>query len=353
MGAVAAAALWSADNERRSSRALRGGSTSFYAAEAGLEQQWAGWSDSATKNLKPADSVDLGWKTLGAGAIYHVVIHRVDNGGTPLYQMVSEGRGGGRYAGQTMLNLFVEKNPPAANSFVTAAIKGEGETNLQSPFRVSGFDSTPPSWGTSNCDTTRSNVAGIDWKTAVTSPNIVGTPPSMVDPTINSTNLFTWGNLTYDSLVARANITISSTLASVGPDIVSGVCVTTDNSNWGDPLNPTSACGSYFPIIHATTDINLQGGVGQGILLLDQGGQHLGAVGGTFTFYGLIISKGPQTDFHGTVNIFGGIIADHEIQLDGGQNVNYSSCVVTRALLGAGVTSTRRLGMRAWNAVLR
>ncbi|GAC1647894.1 MAG: hypothetical protein NVS4B6_22610 [Mycobacterium sp.] len=355
MSIVAVAALWTADNERRASRAVRSGGASFYAAEAGLEQQWAGWSNTVAKSLNPGDSVDLGVKPLSNGASYRAVIHRVDNGGTPLYELVSEGRGAGVYQGQSLLNLFVETTVKS-NLIVQSAITGTGATNFQAPFSVSGFDSIPPSWGpttSANCDTTRVNNPGLTWNTGVSPTNISGTPPVVVNPALSPANMFTWGTLTYADLVAMATMTISTTVPIVGPKVIGGACNTSDISNWGDPLDPTSPCYNYFPIIHATTDLQIQSGYGQGILLLDVG-SHIGFPVAGFTFYGLIISKGPQTDFHGTVNIFGGIIAANEIQLDGGQHVYYSSCVVNRAMAAAGVgLTTSRLGDRAWNSVLR
>src|SRR5256885_4933314 len=146
MSIVAVAALWASDNERRSDRAMRSGSASFDAAEAGLEQQWGTWSDSVAKTLRPGESVGFGAKTLENGSSYHVVMHRVDNGGTPIFEMVSEGRGAPRYGGESLLNYFVERTV-IPNTIVAAAIRGEGTTELQSPFKISGFDSVPPQWG--------------------------------------------------------------------------------------------------------------------------------------------------------------------------------------------------------------
>jgi type II secretory pathway pseudopilin PulG len=91
MSLIAVAALTTATDERRASRATRESTLAMYAAEAGLRQTYGAWP-AAVKNMNPGDSLDLGWKTLPNKAAYRAVIHRVDKGDLQEYTVVVQGR---------------------------------------------------------------------------------------------------------------------------------------------------------------------------------------------------------------------------------------------------------------------
>lgn len=91
MSLVAVAALTTATDERRASRATRESTLAMYAAEAGLRQTFGAWP-AAAKTLNPGDSLDLGWQGLPNRAAYRAVIHRVDKGGLQEYSVVVQGR---------------------------------------------------------------------------------------------------------------------------------------------------------------------------------------------------------------------------------------------------------------------
>src|SRR5688572_14443198 len=80
MSVVAVAAITSATDERRSSRATREATLALYAAEGGLRQVYGSWPSAAVKALNAGDSLDLGWTSLPNNASYRAVIHRLDKG---------------------------------------------------------------------------------------------------------------------------------------------------------------------------------------------------------------------------------------------------------------------------------
>lgn len=92
MSVVVVAALSTASDERRASRAARESTLAMYAAEAGLRQTYGNWPTTAVKALTPGDSLDLGWQNLPNKAAYRTVIHRVDKGGLQQYNVVVQGR---------------------------------------------------------------------------------------------------------------------------------------------------------------------------------------------------------------------------------------------------------------------
>ncbi|HJQ52916.1 MAG TPA: hypothetical protein VJ825_03625 [Gemmatimonadaceae bacterium] len=92
MSIVAVAALSSASDERRTSRAVRESTVAEYVAEAGLRQTYGNWPVDPVKAMNPGDSLDLGWQSLPNSEKYRAVIYRVDNGGLQEYNVVVQGR---------------------------------------------------------------------------------------------------------------------------------------------------------------------------------------------------------------------------------------------------------------------
>jgi hypothetical protein len=179
--------------------------------------------------------------------------------------------------------------------------------------------------------------------------NVTGSAPSpvLVDPTLTAGDMDTVGNtgVTYAQLVAQASITLPGGTYAPAPLITGGVCNTAMTTNWGSPLTPAGACGSYFPIIHITGDLRVNGSYqGQGILLVDGNFAPF-----DFTFMGLVMVQGA-------------IDSTHHFYLTGGMQVknvnnhfqdiwdiigNYSSCALAKAF-GTMATSASPLRSRGW-----
>ena len=83
LGIMTVAALTTATDEVRSSRAMRESGTALYAAEAGANLLMVTVVDSPSTVLdtlasvmNPGDSVDFGWTTLSSGASYRGVFYK-------------------------------------------------------------------------------------------------------------------------------------------------------------------------------------------------------------------------------------------------------------------------------------
>ncbi len=83
LGAMTVAALATANDELRSSRAIRESGTALYAAEAGANFLLATVVDSPSTvldtlaaNMSPGDSVDFGWTALSNGASYRAIFYQ-------------------------------------------------------------------------------------------------------------------------------------------------------------------------------------------------------------------------------------------------------------------------------------
>lgn len=91
----------------------------------------------------------------------------------------------------------------------------------------------------------------------------------------------------WSELVPRADIRLAADAhITPTPMIVGGQCNTRD-TNWGDPGGTIAECAARAPLVYAAGDLTIDGGVGQGVLLVDG---HL-AIAGSFTFSGQIVAR--------------------------------------------------------------
>jgi len=220
---------------------------------------------------------------------------------------------------------------------------------------VHGEDTTPMAWS-GLCTGSLNDKPGIvtDDTTLIATRSqaeITGTPRYEQDSTIGDSTFTDFGGLNWTELTGLATKVLpGGTINTVGPSVVGGACDTSDLQNWGDPDNPSNACGGYFPIIHVQGDARRQsGGVGQGILLVE------GALDlrGNFAFYGLIIVQGTFSTQGNGNRVIGGVFAGNaslETQaLVGGSVVQTSTCATTRAVeSNAALNRARPLAVRSW-----
>ena len=297
-----------------------------------------------------ADFNSGGWNALGVMEATEITGASMDGAGsytgtvTRLNQRLylvnitgASARGGARQR----LGSFVKMG--SLDIDISAAARGGGgggQAVVKGGVTVNGRDMIPAGWG-SACSSPLEDKPGIEWQDdelVVVEPGgtLDGAPPLVEDPTINNTNVFEWGALTYDDLAAMAHIVIPSPNAASGqinPQVAGGECNTVPWENWGAPEDASSPCFDYFPIIHRPGPLTLTSGTGggQGILLVD--GEL--TIEGDFHFYGLVIVKG-EIQMKGDVQITGAVIAGAQLQSEPGDLIQYSQCAVARALGAAG-----------------
>jgi hypothetical protein len=218
---------------------------------------------------------------------------------------------------------------------------------------INGADQTPVGWA--SCDPPGPSQAGVrdagGTVTTAGTSTVQGNPPVVNDPTINNNTFQTFGGSTYAQLAARANITLAgnNNAVTIAPVITNGACDKNVLTNWGDPHNPASACGSYSPIIHVTGNLVVNNEQGQGILLVDG----TMTVAGSFDFYGVVIIQGDLITSGGgnaDAHFWGGVMAknaDLSTQnISGHATLNFSSCAIVSALQASSPISMMR--SRGW-----
>jgi len=360
LGAITVAALATANDEVRSSRAMREAGTALYAAEAGATLLLGTVVDSPrtvldtlAANMSLGDSVDFGWSTLPNGAAYRAIFYKY---GQKSFVLDLTGRDAGPRPSEQSISYALKGGITSIN--LSAAVSG-GTAPAWEDLRLdsanlggvvlSGLDTMPAQWNPAGCPpmqdlpgTTWGDTSNVEMENGAV---VSGTPPIVQDPTNTPLD---WGSMDYADLVAMATITLpdGSDLSSIGPMVSSGDCVD-DPENWGDPLVPSDPCGGRFPIIHVTGDLDINGGIGQGILLVD--GEL--RVENTFQFYGMIFAQ-DEIRLEDNVQIYGAIESGDRIRVEDGASVRNSSCAIARAMSAMG-GPLEPIGTRSWSALLR
>jgi hypothetical protein len=363
VGALVAGAFFAGTQEQRVGENQRRVQTSFGVAEAGAQERVMSWKpDSMNKRLAfPQDDVNIysqatpGTAPGGTGTYYGKSYKLGPN----IFLIDVTGRdrasGAGAIAGgggaRQRIGMITRIAP--VDFGIHASLTTQGTVSLSGNADVDGNDQIPTGWA--SCDPPGQGQAGIRDNGANVSTQgngkVDGYPvPVVNDPSINNNTFQQFGGATYASLAAAATIQLPSGNYKTNPATdAAGACDRTNLTNWGDGNNPAGACGSYFPIVHISGDLGLQGDQGQGILLVDG---NL-TVTGSYQFYGIAIVQGKLSTAGGgntDAHFWGGVMSqnvDLSIQnVSGHATLNYSSCAILNALQATSQVSMMR--SRGW-----
>ena len=339
--------------DHREGRNTRTMGQAFAAAEDGLNTTIGNWSGGTYAGLAVRDSVVRTGTTANGTGSYTTTVKRLNNELFIVDVLGSDANSGARQRVGAFVKLRLLEMD------IQAALTTQGNTRIGGSSEIHGLDDSPNHW--TGC-APEEDLAGIrmpDLSDVTFQGNncrdfacVDGAPVAQEDPTITDSTFFNYGDSEWDGLVAMASkiYTGGGTGVQFGPSFdAQGNCNTGSVTNWGDPFNPTSTCGGYFPIIYVPGDLHVNQGVGQGILLIERDLK----VTGKFDFYGIVIVKGLLetagggnlgSHFRGAVMAANASFDDNKIT--GNAVVNYSSCTVQRALSSAG--SGAMLRSRGW-----
>lgn len=368
IGVLVAGAFFSGRLEQRGGTNSVMATEAFEAAEGGLAYTINdGWQTSTFNALAVGASSVQPPIAMGGNAQATPTVTKLNSA---VYLVRSEGQRlvGGNITARRLLGTLVRVVVPDIE--IEGALTVYGELTLGGSADIDGTDHVPGGWGGS-CGGAGPAVAGVrinedDIRT--TGAGCGGDPPACVDgyPAVNVDTSVTpatftnFGDVTFDDLAAAANLTVSGTLTGIAPDSLAppvgspvgtpGRCNRANNRNWGEPglagVIIIPRCYDYFPIIYAPGNLHISGGRGQGILLVRGDLQLSGGV----EFFGPVIVLGEVRSTGTGGHVYGGLMA-RNASLDpsvitGNSVVNYSSCAVARALMGA--ASVNPLNERSW-----
>ena len=372
IGALVAGTFYAGRLEQRSGLNSLFAAQAAEAAEAGTAMAMNNWSTTTmaaipvSTGAASADDALQSNVALGGGAFYTTTVSHLS---PSTFLIRSEGQRrdpAGTVLSRRLIGQIVRLVIPEID--IQGALTLQGSLTLSGSAEIDGTDHIPTGWGGS-CGAAGPAVAGIRSNSSDVTTNgancaglgcVTGSPQLDVDPGVTNSTFTNFGSTTFAELAAASNIQLTTgTYNGIGPDSMSvpvgspvgtrGACRTSNIRNWGEVrtgVGTYSQCFDYFPIIYATGDVKINGGRGQGILLVDGDIEFAGGV----EFYGPVIATGRVRSAGTGGHVFGGVMAQN-VELDpnvitGNSVINYSNCAIQRALLGAG--AVRAISERSW-----
>ncbi|KPK81436.1 MAG: hypothetical protein AMS25_06685 [Gemmatimonas sp. SM23_52] len=367
LAAVVAGGYFSASQEYQIGRSMKSLTASFYAGEAGIFDVLDGWDPAVYNWIAPAETVTFGPVTFEGGGSYIGKVVRVGSAADSAkryFYIEAVGRPPGPNLGERRQAAVARARFPTF--CCDAAVKVHGDVTLlpaNDPKVIGSNDDPPGAWSSAACALyPEDSLPGVRYGSSTDIDEvdgIAGWPSAVVlDPSITRQNIFNFGELNYDSLIAYADLTfdvgVGNTMSFSGsrPSVTAdGKCNRDDPDNWGAPENPSHPCFNYFPIIHVTGNLRLVGaGSAQGILLV--GGSvdndSDARFSGPFDFYGIILTK-DDLEMDGPGNLYGAAFVAEDVELSNVKpRIQYSRCAVMRAQRLSSLTRPRLLSQRAW-----
>jgi len=356
IGALVAGTFFAGRLEQQTGRNTFAAAQAAEAAEAGLNDAIAGQTAAGLLAVPitadPLQATNLGAFAVGNHASASRSINRLTDNVFLVRSIGTRTDAGGGQLAVRSLGQLIRLVRPDIN--VTAGLTALGDVTITGGAEVTGIDGVPPDWTAQGvaCDPLE-DVPGVRYNNGTLSTSGNGTydgdPPSVPDSTLSTSSMQEDFNLLKKlaTLVLVSNNPAATEPAHTGnpPRCDAGV-----ETNWGEPVLNTDPCFNYFPIIYHYGNLRLQGGRGQGILLVEG---DLTATGG-MVFYGPVFvtgtlstsgNSGQGAKFYGGV-IAGNVSLDDLTKLAGGALVSYSSCAINRALQNASTPAP--LAERSW-----
>lgn len=336
IGAIVTGGFYASSEGSQVSTSTEYGAEAFQVAEYGLEEALGTWTNAQVSN---GTWTAEGNVTRSDGAVLGTYTREVAELGAGKFLVSSEGRVvRGQRTASRRIGVLVETTD--AQLPYQSALTVFGAVSAKGTSTIDGTDDPGP--GTV-CPSGAGLVPGV---TALSigmvsdqgSAEILGDPPKAEDPDMTRDRLSDYGAVQLDEIIASATKVLDpgTTLTGLGPTLTTvlgeQVCDQSLIDNWGDPEG-TGPCMDYMPVIHAEGTLNITGGVGQGILIVEG---DLNAAGG-FSFYGIAVVKGTLkttgtgAHFNGSVIVQGDGDLDSESTSAGNSVVQYSQCRVERA----------------------
>ena len=321
------------------------------AAEAGLAAAFSPW-DRAWNSFPVGVDQNLPPVAIpGPTRVQYTTTVRRMQGGVYLIQSVGQklDRSGNVMATRMLAKLG--KLVPPGTATLDAAVTTKDAVTVSGNTVVDGHDTVPAGWDPNACGPLN-DAAGIQTGSTVgtngTTHVIDGVPPTIQnDTTVTDA---TFQAPFYAFLGSRTHTITNSNPPATTPTASGGVCNKSDIYNWGEPRRGGAAvveCQDYFPIVYyGAGTLKLQGGYGQGILLV---AGDLWMSGG-FEFVGLIIALGEVKTTGTGAKVTGAVLSNNfygeQTTLGGDPALRYSSCAIGSAL--EGTSSGFPIDQRPW-----
>lgn len=297
-------------------------------------------------------AVPVGDSTVVEGAhgqrgAYRVAAHRLTR---EIHLLAGEGLVNGA-ARAKVGRLTWALDAGARISTFPAAVAARGSITVTDSARIAGARVTAPplAWGAAECAPQRPVADSIFPHGAVAESGLWAPPAASIEPARRqrlaldpNPQSLSLGVLSYQDLAEVADITLGVAGGSTRVHLGSG-CPATASGNWGTPLSPGGSCGAYLPVVVVRGSLEVTGGEGQGVLVVDGGASFLANA----TFAGLVLAT-EAVRLAGDARVAGWIRSGDRVLLEGRALVEASACAGLRALSHAGLRTMRALPAGSW-----
>jgi hypothetical protein len=312
------------------------------AAEAGLAAAFSPWDRSWNDYDVGVEEIQPLFLIPGPTKVQYQTTVRRMQGGTYLIRTVGQKLGPSGNVLATRMLAKIGKLVPQGSANVDAAVTTKDAVTVSGNTVIDGHDTVPDGWDPNACGASN-DATGIQTGSTVstngTTHVIDGDPPMVQNDT--SVTDATFQTPFYSFLGSRTNTITNSNPPATMPTISGAVCNKSDIYNWGEPRRDAPGvaaieeCQDYYPIVYyGAGTLKLQGGYGQGILLV---AGDLWLSGG-FEYVGLIIVLGEVKTTGTGAKVTGAILSNNfygeQTTLGGNPALRYSSCAIGAAIKG-------------------
>lgn len=301
VGALAMGTLFAATTELRAGSDAIHEARAIMAAELGLEQMIALWNRQWNGAFARGYGRRWTFSTPERAEVTASVTRLADD----LYLITSDARAGPARRQVARVVRLDWADPP-----VMAALTASGLVNPGGAAGIDGADHVPPNW---ECPAPGVPIAALT--------------------TTDTTTVLSLGQFDWTALAAVANSRVSLRVTAAEPRASGEECDTTHPLNWGEPYKWIGgSCTGYYPVIYSPGDLVVDGGRGEGMLIVD-GNLTLQA---GFEFFGVVLVRGAMFGGPGGGRITGAVLLaqprDSASTLDG-IAIGFSRCAVRKSLL--------------------
>ena len=283
----------------------------------------------------------------GQRGAYRVAAHRLTR---EVYLLAGEGMVDGAARMKTG-RLTWALDPGARLAALPAAVAAQAGISVAGSALIAGDRVTAPplAWRASECAAQLPLAESIFPHGVVAETGRWVPPASTLEPArrrrlaldLNPPSL-NLGVLSLQDLAELANITLGVPGGSTRIHLGNG-CPATAAGNWGTPLSPGGSCGAYLPVVVVHGSLEVTGGEGQGVLVVDGDASFLANA----TFAGLVLAAG-AVRLADDARVAGWIRSGDRVLLEGRARVEASACAGLRALGHAGLRTMRGLPAGSW-----
>lgn len=283
----------------------------------------------------------------GQRGAYRVAAHRLTR---EIYLLAGEGMVDGA-ARAKIGRLTWALDAGARISTFSAAVAARASITVTDSAWIAGDRVTAPplAWGAAECAPQLPVADSIFPHGVVAESGRWAPPAAMFEPArrqrlqldLNPPSL-NLGVLSFQDLAELADITLGVAGGRTRLHLGSG-CPATAAGNWGTPLSPAGSCGAYLPVVVVRGSLEVTGGEGQGVLVVDGSATFLANT----TFAGLVLAK-EAVRLADDARVAGWIRSGEGVLLEGRAHVEASACAGLRALGHAGLRTMRALPAGSW-----